>query len=320
MKRYVFIFGILVIAAQIISSCKKEDPNPDVIENVPKLIFIFEFDSTQVRLNNFGDTAVIPAGHGTQNPIMNAMSAHYIELAQSAFTQVGNGAVLYKAPETTEGGATAIDFSKDMKRKHGEKFFEIPLKNIAPGTYEYLRVSLAYQNFDVQFYLDTVVNVPGYGNFPIAQYFPATVASFVGYNTFIKNYTIKTENIAVNANKLQGYWGFETKGNVSGYPVQYTGTGQAPSGATTVVNPIASTSPIPAGSCLATGKFNNINYGSSFLQITGNETQDIIVRVSLSTNKSFEWIDGNGNGKWEPSKGESVVDMGIRGMIAKVGY
>jgi len=51
------------------------------------------------------------------------------------------------------------------------------------------------------------------------------------------------------------------------------------------------------------------------LNITGNETQDIIIRVSLSTNKSFEWVDGNGNGKWEPNKGEQIVDMGLRGMI-----
>jgi hypothetical protein len=40
----------------------------------------------------------------------------------------------------------------------------------------------------------------------------------------------------------------------------------------------------------------------------------------MSTNQSFEWIDGNANGKWEPSKGESVVDMGLRGMIPFVQY
>ena len=54
---------------------------------------------------------------------------------------------------------------------------------------------------------------------------------------------------------------------------------------------------------------------SSPLVITGNETEDIYVTLSLSTNKSFEWIDTNPDGKWEPGANESVVDMGLRGMI-----
>jgi hypothetical protein len=35
----------------------------------------------------------------------------------------------------------------------------------------------------------------------------------------------------------------------------------------------------------------------------------------MSVNRSSEWEDGNSNGKWEPTKGENVVDMGLRGMI-----
>ena len=309
MKRTVlFACCMLLIAA---TACKKktEDPVP-VTPDGPKLIFIYDFDSTQVRLNNFGTAAPMPAGHAGQNPKMNSMSAHYIELAQNAWTQIGGGAVIFTEAETTEGGATAIDFSKSILAGKGGKFFEIPLSSITAGEYEYLRISLGYQNFDVQFHMDTVVAVPGFGNVPIVQDFPATVASFVGFNTFIKDYKIKADNITVNANKKQGYWGFEVKSSYNGYPINYTQTGQAPAGATTVVNPISSTSPIPAGSCLVTGPFSG-----GKLKITGNETQDIVIRVSLSTNKSFEWIDDNGNGKWEPSKGEVIVDMGLRGMI-----
>jgi hypothetical protein len=51
------------------------------------------------------------------------------------------------------------------------------------------------------------------------------------------------------------------------------------------------------------------------LTITGNETKDIKVTVSLSTNKSFEWKDHNLNGIFEPLDGDSVVNMGIRGLI-----
>ena len=60
---------------------------------------------------------------------------------------------------------------------------------------------------------------------------------------------------------------------------------------------------------MVTGQF-----GSS-ITINGKETKDVIVVVSLSTNKSFEWIEVNVDGKFEPLAGETVVDMGIRGLI-----
>jgi hypothetical protein len=126
-------------------------------------------------------------------------------------------------------------------------------------------------------------------------------------NGFIKNYItsflVKNQSVAVNANKSQGYWAFESIAGVQ--------TGQSPSGSTTVPNPLASTSPIPAGSCVVTGQFANP------FSITGNEKNDITVIMSLSINKSFEWKDLNGNGKWDvdPGSGEDVVDMGLRGLI-----
>ena len=60
---------------------------------------------------------------------------------------------------------------------------------------------------------------------------------------------------------------------------------------------------------MVTGKFANN------LIISGNETQDVIVTLSLSVNNSFEWHEINADGKFEPSIGENVVDMGLRGLI-----
>ena len=288
-----------------ISSCKKEKSNSS---NGPNLVLKFKFDPTQARLNNTGQPEPMPAGHAGQSPDFNKMSAHYVELTPTAFTALGGGAVLYKAPETTAGGSNAIDFDKSKFAGNNETFFSIPLKDITPGVYEWLRISLAYQNYNIKYYIDTVV-----AGIPVQQEFPATVASFIGFNTYIKNYKIKEQNIAVNANKKQGYWGFETVINFGGTNYPYSATGQAPEGATTVVNPLFATSPIPAGSCLVTAAFT-----PGKLTITGKETSDIVIEVSLSVNKSFEWIEQVNDGKWEPGKGESVVDMGIRGMIPKV--
>ena len=280
------LFGLLIFAGLMITSCDTNNNNP----SEPQLIFKFKFDSTQTRLNNFGQVAVMPSNHRAQNPRFNKMSAHYIELAPNAFTALQSGEVLYTAP-TTSG---AIDFDQSVKVGENENFFSMNLKDIAPGTYEWLRVSLAYQNYDINYRVNTPFLYDGTG----------TLASFIGYNTYINSYTINTQSVAVNGTRLQGYWGFETVGT--------TITGQVPSGFTTVVNPISSTSPIPAGSCVVTGAF------VSPLVITGNETEDIVIQVSLSTNNSFEWVEHGNNNYYEPMDGDTLVDMGVRGMIPSI--
>lgn len=282
---------LLLIFPIAMSSCKKDENDPVPPDETPKLIFKFVFDSIQVRLDNVGNPATLPANHGAQSPRFNKMSAHYIELAPSAFTLLGTGEVVYHNEETTAGGATAIDFSKSNPVGNGEVFYSIPISEVAPGTYEWLRVSLAYQNYDIDF----CFNLAG-TNYDLT----GTIASFIGYNTYVSSYKIKDSTVNMNANKLQGYWAFETQYNVS--------QGQAPPGATTVPNPLFNSSPIPQGSCVVTGEFENK------LVITGNETQNVVVTVSLSTNKSFEWIENSTPGYFEPAAGDQVVDMGIRGM------
>ncbi|MBX3252933.1 MAG: hypothetical protein KF862_02240 [Chitinophagaceae bacterium] len=298
-----FLFCMIVCVTGI--SCSKQ--NDAATE--PKLIFRFKFDSTQARLNNIGEPSVIAAGHAAVSPVFNKMSAHYIELAEANNTALGAGAIIYKAPETTLGGENAIDFNKSVLAGNNEVFYAVSLKDVMPGEYEWLRVSLAYQNYSIKYHVDTTIA----DTITIDQDFDGTIASFIGYNTYINSYQIKTQSLLVNENRKQGYWGFETEINGDGFSETITISGQAPEGATTVVNPIAATSPVPSGSCVVTAAFL-----PGKLLITGKETANVIVEVSLSVNKSFEWQEIVDNGKWDPLKGEPVVDMGIRGMIPTI--
>jgi hypothetical protein len=289
-------WAAVAVVALTFTACKKNK------EEVPRLVFKFQFDSTQARLNNLGQPSVIPAGNAAQTPMFNLLSCHYIELAPTAFTALGTGEVIYHAPEVNVSGGifnTAIDHNKCNPVGNGQTFFSIPISEVNPGTYEWLRVSLAYQNYDIKFVFDNPLN-PG-------QILAATgtVASFIGYNTYIENYTIKTQSIAVNGPKLQGYWGFET----TVFSTPFTTTGQAPPGAITVPNPLFNSSPIPAGSCVVTAAFTQP------LVITGNETRDKVVTVSISINRSFEWKEEVEDGLYQPDAGEVPVDMGVRGMI-----
>ncbi len=279
----------IAIAALLFQSCQK-DTGAGTSE--AKINFIFKFDSTQERLNALGQPVTMPAGHAGQSPRFNTMSAHYVEMTPSPFTALGAGAILYKAPQVNTGGATAIDFSNSKFAGNNQVFLSVPVKSFAAGTYTWLRVSLAYQNYNV--YMNA-----------LGQTIDATVASFIGFNTYINSYKVKDSTIQVNANKLQGYWAVE--GKIFG--LGFLTNGQAPPGATTVPNPLFASSPIPAGSCLVTAQF------ATPLVVTGNENTDINIVVSLSTNKSFEWIDVDNNGTYDPNNGDLVIDMGIRGMI-----
>ncbi len=271
----------------------------------PKLIFKFKFDSTQARLNNFGQPTVVASGNSAQSPRFNGMSAHYIELAKGDSTQVGAGAVLYRAEETNCAGSNAIVFCKSIVTKEGDVFFSVPISQVTAGTYKWLRISLAYQNYDIKIRTTSAGIIDG------------TIASFVGFNTYVTKYKMKNAIMTPTAgggpgNHPQGYWGLYTK--VFSTDVMYDGQAAK----TTVVNPNP-LSPIPPGSCLVTGQFYNTGIGANQpLVITGTETSDIVITISLSTNKSFEWMEvGISDGLFHPEAGETVVDMGLRGVIAK---
>lgn len=284
MKKFITV----LIGLTFLTSCSS-DKDDNLTAYEPKLIVKFKFDPTQARLDNLGQPSTVPTGHAAQSPDFKFISAHYFELAPTALTQLGDGAVLYHAPETNTGGSTAIDFSQSVIVEEGETFLSIPLNQLASGSYKYVRVSLSYQEYVISV-LSSGVDYDG------------TLASFVGYNTYIGTHSLGAYSFPVNDNRLQGYWAFGLN------DFNFSTSGQS-AGTTTVPNPIAATSPIPAGSCVVTGAFAND------LIITGNETQDITIELSLSINNSFEWEEVNFDGKYEPSAGENVVDMGLRGLI-----
>jgi hypothetical protein len=290
-------------------SCKKDNTTNPNVTTTSKMNFQFQFDATQTRLNNLGNPAVLPAGNAAQTPVFHQMSVHYIELAKDKFTLLGKGAIVYKGAETTKGGENAVDFDKAAVADQNVVFATINLKDVAPGTYEWVRASVTYQNYDIKYNLNGLQII---GDLKDQL---GTVSSFVGFNTYMTKLKPKTKELLVNDDKKQGFWAFETLLTAPYDIYNKVFSGEAPAGSTTVVNPLAATSPIPAGSCVVTGKF------ATPLVVTGKETKDVNVTLSFSVNKSLEWEDTNKNGQldWyaDPSKGttERIVDMGLRGLI-----
>jgi hypothetical protein len=296
----VFFGGMLAVTA-----CKKDADNGTTDAN---LNLQFRFDATQPRLNNIGQPAPLPTGHAAQTPDFQELSVHYLELAPGALTLLGKGAIIYKAEETNKGGENAVYFDKALKSDENKVFHNISLKNVPPGTYEWVRASVTYQSYDILFNIN---KVPVLGDVKNQK---GRVASFVGFNTYISSIKPLTKTLTVNDDKKQGFWAFETNLDPQYAAFNNIHFGEAPAGATTVVNPLFATSPIPQGSCVVTGKFDKP------LVVTGKETQDITLTFSFSVNKSFEWVDSNPNGQLDfyadqITPPEKIVDMGLRGLI-----
>jgi hypothetical protein len=296
---------LLLSAVLSFCSCQKR---PD-----PLVHFRVKFDPLQERLNANGMPAGITPGRAAQTPLVNSIGIQQMELATSSSTAVGKGVVLFSTPTTVAGGETAIDFGQLKFAKDGETFISIPMSQLGIGRFEWVRVAVAYQNFDVLF---NMLNVPFSGSFNDER---GTLASFLGANNYLTQYRISSKDDVVNGNRKQGYWGFESKLASAYSSNNRVYTGQAPDGGTTIVNPLYHTAPTTNGACFVTGKFD------SPLSITGKEVQDITVTLSFSTNRSFEWEESIvRNGKWDADRQaaltaptiERVMDTGLRGLKA----
>ena len=281
----------------------------------PVLRLKIKFDPLQDRQGSDGKiVADIPSGHAAQTPAVNSIGCSYIELTPDANTILGRGIVLFDIKDTAIGtnGVRAIDYQYMKNYKDGDILLEIPLKSLGTGKFTYLRLGVAYINFDVKFNL---LSVPFAGDFLDER---GTFNGFLNAHTFLSSYKIFNKEEKINGLRQQGYWAFETKLSTGYAAYDAVYNGQLFDGSTlTVVNPIQSSSPIPNNSCVVTGLFDLP------LTITGTESTDMVATLSLSTNKCFEWEENlRANGKWDitaqANSGtpvlERIVDFGLRGM------
>ena len=275
--------------------------------------FKIKFDPLQERLNSAGLIAGVTPGRAAQSPVINGLGIFSLEMSPTAATPFGSGYILLTTAEMNTPAVKAIDIAQIKMVKDGDVFLSIPISDMKPGKYEWIRAGVAYENFDVQFNL---LNAPSAGNFLDER---GTLAGYLGYNNYITKQKIWSKEEAVNGSRKQGFWLFESKlqSAYSSYDKVYSG--QVPTNSLTFVNPLAQTSPYPEGACSITGRFDTP------LSIKGNEKDDITVVLSFSINKSFEWEETiNRNGKWDINMQsrtdaiiiEPIMDMGLRGLKA----
>jgi hypothetical protein len=304
---YAFKITVLALLCACLGSCKKK---PEA-----QVHFIIKFDPLQERLNDKGVAVPIPTGRATQTPNLNQIGVECLEIAANANTPVNKGIPVFQSVLKSSGNETITDYAQLKMVKDGETIVSVPMSKLGVGKFEWVRLGVAYQNFDILF---SMQEVPFAGNFTDER---GSFAAFLSKSNYITTHTVATKSETINGNKPQGYWVFETKFPSAYATLNRLFNGKIPDSTLTFVNPLHATAPLPTGSNLIVGRFDTP------LSITGQENQDITVTLTLSTNKSFEWEESIlRNGKWDsnaqantgqPSV-ERVVDVGFRGL--KVRY
>ncbi len=258
----------------------------------PCLNLCYWFEHDGARLGSTGAASEISAGFAGQPPSSITIYPRYYELGPNANTALGSGQVLYEAAThngqpVTGTGATILNNLTGAT--HEEIAFSYSLASIPANTYQYLRVGVAYYEARVNLRHNT-----GLKNLDMS----GVIGAFTGTRVQATDISLNGTSVALNTNVAQGFWVY--KGDSL---AKVDGTANT----VTAVNPIASTSAVPAGSDVITGAFTQP-------LVVSTHNADVTIIVLLSTNRSFEWVESTTDGYWQGSVGETVQDFAFRGL------
>jgi len=281
------LFFCLFIA---FNSCTPDDDVEDVNNSghpPPQLSYLnitIKFDSTQDRLDNQGNIAMVLPGHGAQSPTFNAINIGFIELLTDSNIPFGAGVRILEVAQGINGNDTGYFCCNSSIGENYTFNVEVPGNNL-PKLFKFVRVYFVYENYTIKFFMNG------------SEYY-GTVAGFLASKSLTYNYQIQDSIFNTYVLKYNGDWAME---------VDTPGFGSILQGSAFVVAPnvLYQSSPVPAG-CIVTCAIDQGLY------------QDIVdsnsITLSISSNKCFEWVEHSNPNYFEPFNGDSIYDIGIRGI------
>lgn len=260
-----------------------------------QLLFRLHLDS------NLASPYILQPGHAAQSPTVLALALEQIELLSEASTLAGKGVMLYTAPQTSCAGAQyylPTNYCKLHLIGDSEIVFSLALNAVPPGTYKWLRLSVAYSEMKI------VSRSTSSGNGP------STFAGFYGESVYLTK--IKTQNSVLfpktTVPKQRRYYMFYQE--VFGQALQLEGYAPRQS--------IFNENPMPTYNNNIYVEFTDLSGNTAKpLLVTGNETTNLEVQLIFGTDKLFEWQEKTADGIFQPEIGETVYDFGFRNLKAR---
>lgn len=231
-KIHLIVFGLILLFYNY--SCKDEEPVNKRYPSFSYLDIQIKFDSTQERLDSFGNISSIPSGHGAISPIMNSVSIGHIELLTDSTIAYGNGvSVLYQGH--AQNGTHGYNCCHNAFEEN--RGFQTTLsENESNKTFNWIRADFVYQNYRIPYSIN-------------GQVYQGTLASFLAPVTF--GYYFQLQDSVYDEYSIQynGRWYLEV--DTPGYGVILTD-----SALTLAPNELFNSSPVPGGGCIVTCKID----------------------------------------------------------------
>lgn len=292
-----------ILCSITLLSCDK-----DVTEFV-SIYFQAEADLVGTPLGSDGSAYVNAPGVAAITPdSVDYISIYYIELVPDANTQYKDGVTIWRSPETFETNVAAIDFDSLIRITPNEDIFISNLKRVLPGTYSHIRVGVACISYNI------TVNVEDFDVIGDKENVPATILSFLGYRTYLREVELASFTESIFDDRVLGFYMMATR--FEDQPMaNFLRMVQVNSNAMNVVNELAATAPIPTTQAIITGTFDTP------LIIEEDESRDLVVRISPILKDVVRFEDLNSNGIWDVNAqfqalSEPLNDMGLGGVKA----
>jgi hypothetical protein len=269
LKELLILFIILTS-----SCCKTEDQSPENrYPEFTNLRVVIQFDSTQERLDNYGNIAPIPVGHAAQSPTNNSVLIKAIKFLKDSTSGYDSGTEVY--------------YNSDNSLASGASYYDTQISSPdAPGTFKFIRIYFYHQKFNINFRQN--------GNLHSGR-----VLSFLWPFDFNYSYQIQDSTILTDSVTEKGEWYLESSDlpSILHGTVPYSPTGP---------NVLFYSYGVPIQQYIVTCPISP----NLFLDRPDSKT----ITISISTNHSFEWIEHSDPAFFEPFNGDTIVDLGIRGI------
>jgi hypothetical protein len=287
----------------------------------PFLRLRVNFDTQGERFDANGELAEVPEGRAAYTPEMRELRISSIELVPDENTPVGQGVMLYEAATRVVFGEEITELDQTISTAGGIVANRFNFQDIPAGTYPYVRVGLAsakYQlNYDLHYHVKDSTDtdsIPPDFTVPVELTQLSGGMAVLYSDAWVNTLTPFNITLDINQQKRQGYYAFETSFTSSFELGNNVYVDSLFNTIPTLPNPISATAPTPESSGIITGVFDTP------LEVTGQESEDVLVDLTFSTNQAFEWVDPNNDGRWDvwilAETWERISDFGLRSLEA----
>jgi hypothetical protein len=288
LKFHIYKYAFVLAVTCILFSCGKKDDDHRPIPKIPPYTHLtvrIHFDSLQDRLDNYGNISAVPVGHGAQSPAFNSVSIGFIELLTDSTIPYQEGINIYNGTLAINASDTGYTCCTNLLEDGSEFQTNIDSPYI-PGTFKYVRIYFVYENYNVSYFSNGAI-------------YQGAVAAFLSPKTLAYYYRIGDSTITGATVKLNGEWMLEV--DTPGY-----GTILQDRAAATQPNVLYNSLVPPSGGCIVTCRIDP--------ELTLGDLDSRTITLSISSNKCFEWTEHSDPNYFEPFNGDTIVDVGIRGV------